>query len=152
MSLIVPKLDEKDHQKETKEDCTSLITCMFVGVEIVRIRAEDADYGQNAAIDYSIVSGAQNTFDIDVNTGVISRRAGAVLDFDVTPAYTLMVRCVWTLCSAHTVCVCDLYSQNSEARNVHGSQYPFLFLLCTYLFLFFKWSKFHYRVIVKVRM
>ena len=106
MWLMVLKRDEKDQQKETKEDCTSLNTCIFVGVEIVRIRAEDADYGQNAAIDYSIVSGAQNTFDIDINTGVISRRAGAVLDFDVTPAYTLMVRCVWTIyiCS-HSVFV-----------------------------------------------
>ena len=108
---MVPKLDDKDQQKETKEDCTSLITCMFVGVEIVRIRAEDADYGQNAAIDYSIVSGAQNTFDIDINTGVISRRAGAVLDFDVTPAYTLMVRCVWTLYYVHALCVCCLQSK-----------------------------------------
>lgn len=64
---------------------------LFVGVEIVQVRAEDADFGQNAAIDYNIVSGAQNTFDININTGVISRRTGAVLDFDVTPSYVLMV-------------------------------------------------------------
>lgn len=151
MSLMVLKRDEKDQQKETKEDCTSLNTCIFVGVEIVRIRAEDADYGQNAAIDYSIVSGAQNTFDIDINTGVISRRAGAVLDFDVTPAYTLMVRYVWTLdtvfCS-HPVYL--VYSQKLYARKIHGSQYSFLFLLRTSLF-FFK-LMFHYRVIVKDKL
>ena len=55
------------------------------------VKAEDNDYGLNAAIEYSIVSGADNTFDIDINTGIITRRNGAALNFDIQSTYTIVV-------------------------------------------------------------
>ena len=58
---------------------------------IVTVKAEDNDYGLNAAIEYSIVSGADNTFDIDINTGIITRRNGAALNFDIQSTYTIVV-------------------------------------------------------------
>jgi len=58
---------------------------------VIRVRAEDRDYGQNAALEYSIVSGDADTFSIDTDTGVISRKQGAVLNYDVTPRYHLRV-------------------------------------------------------------
>lgn len=55
------------------------------------VKAEDDDYGLNAAIDYTIVSGAHNTFDIDISSGVVTRRSGAVLDFDIRHTYNIVV-------------------------------------------------------------
>lgn len=61
------------------------------GVEIIRVTAYDADYGQNAVLTYSIVSGGGDTFSINENTGVISRKQGAVIDYAVMPRYRLTV-------------------------------------------------------------
>jgi len=45
----------------------------------------------NAAVEYSIDSGADNTFQIDIYSGVISRIRGAVLDYTSKSKYDIVV-------------------------------------------------------------
>ncbi|KAF6041176.1 hypothetical protein EB796_000514 [Bugula neritina] len=61
-------------------------------VEIIRVEADDADFGVNAAVEYSIDSGADNTFQIDIYSGVISRIRGAVLDYTSKSKYDIVVK------------------------------------------------------------
>ncbi|XP_067945562.1 cadherin-87A-like [Watersipora subatra] len=71
----------------------SILENIRPGTQIVVVKAEDADHGLNAAVTYSIVSGDDSdTFEINADTGVISRRSGSVLDYDITSRYSLTVR------------------------------------------------------------
>lgn len=78
---------------DPQEDVVSVREEQPPGTEVVRIRAIDRDYGQNASITYSIVKGRDSDghglFSIDPSTGVIRTRV--VLDHEERSIYRLGV-------------------------------------------------------------
>ena len=63
------------------------------GAEVARVSASDDDgTTANSDVRYSIISGnTGNVFEINERTGAITVAAGADLDFETTPSYTLMI-------------------------------------------------------------
>lgn len=96
LPLKITVLDINDNSPEIvdpQEDVVSVREEQQAGTEVVKIRAVDADSGNNASITYSILKGRDSDgygiFNIDPSTGVIRTRM--TLDHDEKTIYRLAV-------------------------------------------------------------
>ncbi|KAK9891679.1 hypothetical protein WA026_015647 [Henosepilachna vigintioctopunctata] len=96
MPIKIHVTDVNDNAPEIvdpQEDVVSVREEQLPGTEVVKVRAVDADFGENASITYSILtnkdSEAHNVFTIDPVTGIIRTRI--TLDHEERTIYRLSV-------------------------------------------------------------
>ena len=93
ITITVGDVNDNDPAFEQATYTTAIDETLAPGASVISVRATDDDgTTANSDVRYSIISGnTGNVFEINERTGAITVAAGADLDFETTPSYTLMI-------------------------------------------------------------
>ena len=93
LTVNVDDVNDNDPVFEQATYTTAIDETLAPGASVISVRATDDDgTTANSDVRYSIISGnTGNVFEINERTGAITVAAGADLDFETTPSYTLMI-------------------------------------------------------------
>ena len=93
ITIRVGDVNDNDPVFEQATYTTAIDETLAPGASVISVRATDDDgTTANSDVRYSIISGnTGNVFEINERTGAITVAAGADLDFETTPSYTLMI-------------------------------------------------------------
>ncbi|XP_041362432.1 cadherin-23-like [Gigantopelta aegis] len=92
-SVIITVQNENNHSPQFSQTSYSQLISEIAkpGTYVLKINASDADTGLNGKILYSIASGGDENFDLNMNTGVLTISNKVSFDYDVVKKYDLKV-------------------------------------------------------------